>query len=68
MLFRALLPILGILLIALWVRTIIDIIRNQDYRFRAGNQVVWLIVVILVPFVGVPLYWILGAPDRPLRG
>ena len=66
MLFRALLPILAILLIALWVRTIIDIIKNQDYRFRAGNQVVWLIVVILVPFVGVPLYWILGAPDRPI--
>ena len=65
MFFRALLPILAILLIALWVRTIIDIIKNQDYRFRAGNQVVWLIIVILVPFVGVPLYWILGAPDRP---
>ncbi|HJR19733.1 MAG TPA: PLDc N-terminal domain-containing protein [Actinomycetota bacterium] len=55
-----------IFLIALWVRTIIDIIKNQDYRFRAGNQIVWLIVVILVPFVGVPLYWILGAPERPM--
>jgi hypothetical protein len=64
--FRLLLPLIGLLLIALWVRTIIDIIKNQDYRFRAGNQVVWLIVVILVPFVGVPLYWILGAPDRPI--
>ena len=66
MIFRLLLPLIGLLLIALWVRTIIDIIKNQDYRFRAGNQVVWLIVVILVPFVGVPLYWILGAPDRPI--
>ena len=65
MIFRALIPIVVILLIAFWVRTIIDIIKNQDYRFRAGNQVVWLIVVILVPFVGVPLYWILGSPDRP---
>ena len=64
MIFRALLPLLAIFLIALWVRTIIDIIKNQDYRFRAGNQVVWLIVVILVPFVGVPLYWIIGAPGR----
>ena len=66
MMFRLLIPIVMILLIAIWVRTIIDIIKNQDYRFRAGNQVVWLIVVILVPFVGVPLYWILGAPDRPV--
>lgn len=56
--------IVVILLIALWVRTIIDIIRTQDYQFRAGNQVVWLLVVILVPLVGVPLYYILGAPER----
>ncbi|MGH2783739.1 MAG: PLDc N-terminal domain-containing protein [Actinomycetota bacterium] len=63
--FRLLVPLVVIFLIALWVRTIIDIIKNQDYRFRAGNQIVWLIVVILIPFVGVPLYWILGAPERP---
>ncbi len=56
--------IVVVLLIALWVRTIIDIIRTQDYSYRAGNQVVWLLVVILVPFIGVPLYWILGAPQR----
>lgn len=64
MIFRLLAPLVVILLIGLWVRTIIDIIKNQDYSFRAGNQVVWLLVVILVPFIGVPLYWILGAPDR----
>lgn len=64
MFFRLLVPLVLILLIAFWVRTIIDIVKVQDYRFRAGNQIVWLLVVILVPFVGVPLYWILGAPDR----
>jgi hypothetical protein len=62
MIFR-LFPILVIILIAIWVRTIIDIIKQQDYAFRAGNQVVWLLVVILVPFIGVPLYWVIGAPQ-----
>jgi hypothetical protein len=62
--FRLLIPLLVIFLIGLWVRTIIDIIKGQDYRFRAGNQIVWLLVVILLPFVGVPLYWIIGAPER----
>jgi hypothetical protein len=56
--------IVFVLLIGLWVRTIIDIVRTQDYQYRAGNQVVWLLVVILVPIIGVPLYWILGAPQR----
>lgn len=64
MMLRLLIPLLFIFLIGLWVRTIIDIIKMQDYRFRAGNQIVWLVVVILVPFVGVPLYWIIGAPER----
>ncbi len=64
MLFRALIPLVMIFLIAFWVRTIIAIIKTQDYQYRAGNQIVWLVVVILVPFVGVPLYWILGAPSR----
>jgi len=64
MMFRLLIPLLVIFLIGLWVRTIIDIIKGQDYRFRVGNQIVWLIVVILVPIIGVPLYWIMGAPER----
>ncbi|MEX2556421.1 MAG: PLDc N-terminal domain-containing protein [Actinomycetota bacterium] len=64
MMFRLLIPLLVIFLIGLWVRTIIDIIKGQDYRFRAGNQIVWLLVVILLPIVGVPLYWIMGAPER----
>jgi uncharacterized membrane protein YhaH (DUF805 family) len=63
-LFRAIIPLVVIFLIALWVRTIIDIVKTQDYRYRAGNQLVWLILVIVVPFIGVPLYWILGAPGR----
>jgi hypothetical protein len=64
MILRAIVPLVIIFLIALWVRTIIDIIKTQDYQYRAGNQVVWLLVVILVPVVGVPLYWILGSPGR----
>jgi hypothetical protein len=62
--FRLLIPLVVIFLIGLWVRTIIDIIKGQDYRFRVGNQIVWLLVVILLPIIGVPLYWIMGAPQR----
>lgn len=62
--FRAFGPLVGLGLIALWVYTIVNVVRTPDHTYRAGNQVVWLLVVILVPFVGVPLYWILGAPQR----
>ena len=59
---RALPLLVAILLFALWVRTIMLIVRTPDHAYRTGNQVVWLLVVILVPFIGVPLYYILGAP------
>lgn len=57
-------PIVIILLFLVWIRTIVTIIKTPDLTYRAGNQIVWLLVVILIPFVGVPLYWILGAPQR----
>jgi phospholipase D-like protein len=61
---RLLFPLVFIVLIVVWVRTILDIIRTQDYQYRAGNQIVWLLVVILLPLIGVPLYWVFGAPQR----
>lgn len=61
--FRLLAPLILVLLIALWAFTIANVIRTPDHSYRAGNQLVWLLVVILVPFIGVPLYWIMGAPE-----
>jgi Phospholipase_D-nuclease N-terminal len=55
--------VVGIALLVLWAVTIANIIRTPEGAYRAGNQIVWLLVVIFVPFIGVPLYWILGAPQ-----
>lgn len=60
-------PLIGLALLIVWVLTIANVIKTPDYRYRAGNQLVWLLVVILVPIIGVPLYWILGAPEPPGR-
>lgn len=60
---RLILPLIVIVLIAIWIRTIIFIVRTPDMAYRTGNQVVWLLVVILIPLIGVPLYWIMGAPQ-----
>jgi len=64
MLFRSVGPLVLLGLLALWVITLASIVRTPDHAYRAGSQIVWLLVVILVPFIGVPLYWILGAPQR----
>ncbi len=51
-----------LILLGAWALTIASVVRTPDGAYRAGNQIVWLLVVILVPIIGVPLYWILGAP------
>lgn len=61
--FRLFGPLVGLVLLVVWGFTIANIIRTGEHGYRAGNQIVWLLVVILVPVVGVPLYWILGAPQ-----
>lgn len=61
--FRVFGPIVFLLLFALWLYTIVSVIKTPDHMYRAGTQVVWLLAVILVPMVGVPLYWILGSPQ-----
>jgi hypothetical protein len=56
-------PFVLIILLVLWAFTIASVVRTPDHAYRAGNQIVWLLVVILVPIIGVPLYWVLGAPQ-----
>jgi phospholipase D-like protein len=56
-----------LVLIAAWIATLVNIIRTPEGSFRVGNQIVWVLVVILVPFIGVPLYWIMAAPQRGSR-
>lgn len=60
--FRVGFPLITVILIVVWALTIANIIRTPEGAYRAGNQIVWLLVVILVPVIGVPLYWILGSP------
>ena len=55
-------PLILIIMLVVWGLTIANVVRTPDHAYRAGNQIVWLLVVILVPIIGVPLYWILGAP------
>jgi len=61
--FRLVAPLVGIGLLVVWALTIANVIRTPDHAYRAGNQIVWVLVVIFVPIIGVPLYWILGAPQ-----
>lgn len=50
--------ILGIVLLAIWIWAIIDIVRRPELNDLM--KVIWIVVVIAFPFIGVILYLIFG--------
>lgn len=53
--------ILILLFIAVWVYSLVDILRNQ---FHKNDKIIWLLAVILVPILGAIFYVILGRKKK----
>ena len=62
-----LLPVLiAIPLFLIWVLTLVDLARRHD--LNGGRKVLWALVVLLVPVLGVIVYFVARPPqatDRP---
>lgn len=52
--------LIGALNLALFIASLIDIIRIPEDRVRYLPKMVWIIVVILLPFIGSVLWWTIG--------
>ena len=50
--------LIGFLLVIVVIITVVDIIRHRRGRQLAA----WLLIVIIVPFAGAILYWVLRKP------
>lgn len=47
---------------ALAIIAVIHVIKHPNYRF--GNQVMWLIVVLFLQFVGPVIYFVFGRGEK----
>ena len=56
---------LVILQLGLAIFSAIHVIRHPHYRF--GNQVMWLLIVLLIQFIGPLIYFVFGRRDRDGR-
>ncbi len=56
---------LAILQLGLAIFSAIHVIRHPHYRF--GNQVMWLLIVLLIQFIGPLIYFVFGRGDRDGR-
>jgi hypothetical protein len=52
--------VLGAILLVIWVISIADIFRSHLSR---GQTAAWLVIVLLLPFIGAVLYWSLRKPS-----
>jgi len=51
-----------------WIWALIDCIRVPDDRdFRSGTKVIWVIVIVLLGFIGAIIYLLAGRPDGSTR-
>lgn len=55
----------GFLSIGLCVWALVDAIRvARDADYRSGSRVVWVLVILLLPFIGPIIYFAAGRPAR----
>ncbi len=61
-------PLIAVAAIVVWIWTIVDVVKvPSDDRFRAGNQLVWILVIVLTGILGSIIYLAAGRPPAHLR-
>jgi Phospholipase_D-nuclease N-terminal len=53
-----------ILFLILWVRALIDVFRRGD--LSVGAKAAWAIIMLLIPFIGLLLYYMLRPSDAQI--
>ena len=44
-----------------WIWALVDILRSE---FTGSNKLIWLLAVIMVPMIGMILYWFIGRGQK----
>jgi hypothetical protein len=61
--------LVGIGGMVLWIWALVDAIRvPDDSMYRAGNKLVWVLVIVFAQFVGAIIYLLVGRPAGSVRG
>ncbi|MET9329032.1 PLD nuclease N-terminal domain-containing protein [Tsukamurella sp. NPDC003166] len=55
-------PYFGAIVMLLWVAALVDVIASDEFRVRHLPKVGWLIIVIIIPFAGSLIWFLMGRP------
>jgi uncharacterized membrane protein len=54
----------GLAAFAFWIWAIIDVVKvADDSMFRAGNKLIWVLVIVLTGVIGAIIYFVVGRPE-----
>lgn len=59
--------VVGIGGLALWIWALVDAIRTRDGQFRAGTQLIWILVILFGNLIGAIVYLAVGRPSAAMR-
>jgi uncharacterized membrane protein len=59
----AIIFILAIAAFIFWVWAIVDVVKvSDDSMFKAGNKLIWVLVIVITGVVGAIIYLVVGRP------
>ncbi len=53
--------LIPLVILVLWIWTLVDIIKSE---FAGSNKIVWTIIVLLLPLIGMILYYFIGKNQK----
>ena len=55
---------IGIAAFAFWIWAIVDVVKvPDDSKFKAGNKLIWVLVIVLTGLIGAIIYLVVGRPE-----
>ncbi len=59
---------IGVVNIGVVIWALVDAVRvENDSMYQSGNKLVWVLVIVLLGFVGAIVYFVIGKP-KPVAG
>ncbi|WP_346781474.1 PLD nuclease N-terminal domain-containing protein [Croceibacter atlanticus] len=62
--FSFIFPLIMLIVLGVYIYSLVDILKHE---FRGNNKIVWIIVVLMLPLLGVFLYFLLGKKQQSAR-
>lgn len=62
--FQLLIIVIALLTVVIFVTALVSIVKNE---FKNNDKLIWLLVVLFLPFLGSILYFIIGRKTRILK-